>query len=102
MSTGLQTGTSGQHSRNKALLESVRYLGDRVESQVLPLQVDIATVEALSEEQIQGLEGLRKEAAETAIRALGELAKIGEVDHLGGGLELIPGLLLTLAVSDYE
>ena len=102
MSTGLQAGMSGQHSRNKALLESVRYLGDRVDSQVLPLHVDIAAVEALSQEQIQELEGLRIEAAETAIRALGELAKIGEVDHLGGGLELLPALLLTLAVSDYE
>ena len=42
------------------------------------------------------------EAAEIAIRSLASLAKLGELDHLGGGLELIPPLLLTLAITDYE
>ena len=102
MSTGLQAAIDGQRERNEALLGKVRYLGDVVESEVLPLQVDIGSTEALSSEQIQALEGLQIEAAETAIRALGSLAKIGEVDHLGGGLELLPGLLLTLTVTDYE
>ena len=71
-------------------------------SQVLPLQVDIAKDKALSKAQIDALVGLQIASAQTAIRSLGSLAKIGEVDHLGGGLELIPSLLLTLAVTDYE
>ena len=102
MSTGLQAAIDGQRERNEALLGKVRYLGDIVESEVLPLQIDIGSTAALSSEQIQALEGLQIEAAKTAIRALDSLAKINEVDHLGGGLELLPGLLLTLAVTDYE
>ena len=102
MSIGLQAASSGQHERNRALLGEVRYLGEQVESMVLPLHIDIASVEALDAGLIQSLEGLQIEAAETAIRSLGSLAQINELDHLGGGLELIPGLLLTLAVTDYE
>ncbi len=102
MSTDLQAASLAQHQRNTALLASARFLGTRIESNVLPLSLDVDTTEKLTGEQVDLLEALQKEAAATAIRALGSLARIDEVDHLGGGLELIPALLLTLAVTDYE
>ena len=102
MATAIKAALAGQKRRNEKLVKEARYLGARVRSQALPLQVDIGKEKALSGAQIAALEGLQIEAAQTAIRSLGSLAKIGEVDHLGGGLELLPSLLLTLAVTDYE
>ena len=102
MATSMYAALAGQKRRNEKLLKDARYLGQRVRSQVLPLQLDIAKDKALSKAQIDVLGGLQIAAAQTAIRSLGSLAQIGEVDHLGGGLELIPSLLLTLAVTDYE
>ena len=102
MAASMYAALAGQKRRNEKLLKNARYLGQRVRSQVLPLQVDIAKDKALSKAQIDALVGLQIASAQTAIRSLGSLAKIGEVDHLGGGLELIPSLLLTLAVTDYE
>ena len=102
MATSMYAALAGQRRRNEKLLKDARYLGQRVRSQVLPLQLDIAKDKALSKAQIDALGGLQIAAAQTAIRSLGSLAQIGEVDHLGGGLELIPSLLLTLAVTDYE
>lgn len=99
---GIEAAQAGQRQRNKALLSGVRYLGEQVHSEVLPLTVDIGKQQALRPEQIAALEGLQIEAAELAIRSLASLAEIGELDHLGGGLELIPPLLLTLAITDYE
>ena len=64
--------------------------------------MDIGKQQTLHQEQIDALEGLQIEAAAIAIRSLASLAEIGELDHLGGGLELIPSLLLTLAITDYE
>ena len=98
----LRTLTEHQGSRNEALLKHVEFLGDRIASQVLPLHLDVAQNEALSDDVEQALTGLQIEAAQTAVRSLASLAEIGELDHLGGGLELIPGLLMTLAVTDYE
>lgn len=102
MAASMYAALAGQKRRNEKLLKDARYLGQRVRSQVLPLQVDIAKDKALSKAQVEALGGLQISAAQMAIRSLGSLAKIGEVDHLGGGLELIPSLLLTLAVTDYE
>ena len=99
---GIEAAQTGQQQRNKELLGGVRYLGEKVHSEVLPLTVDIGNQQALHQEQIDALEGLQIEAAATAIRSLASLAEIGELDHLGGGLELIPSLLLTLAITDYE
>ena len=99
---GIEAAQTGQQQRNKELLGGVRYLGEKVHSAVLPLTVDIGNQQALHQEQIDALEGLQIEAAATAIRSLASLAEIGELDHLGGGLELIPSLLLTLAITDYE
>ena len=56
----------------------------------------------LSAPTATALAALEKRAATIAIRALVSLAKANDIDHLGGGLELIPGLLMTLGVVDYE
>ncbi len=102
MARGIKAAESGQKRRNDRLLKGVKHLGKQVKSEVLPLTVDIARQRALSREQVAALESLQIDAAGTAIKSLASLAKINELDHLGGGLELIPPLLLTLAVSDYE
>ncbi|MGB1744202.1 MAG: thiamine pyrophosphate-dependent enzyme [Limisphaerales bacterium] len=73
-----------------------------VTSQVLPLNIDIAGTDALDDKQIATLQALEIEAARISISSLASLATIGELDHLGGGLDLIPSLMLTLAATDYE
>ncbi|MBM3279814.1 MAG: hypothetical protein FJY95_17295 [Candidatus Handelsmanbacteria bacterium] len=94
---------AAQQQRNQALLGAARHLKDEsITSQVLPLHLEIAILEQLGPEQVHALEGLQIEAAHIAIRSLASLAKINELDHLGGGLELIPSLLMSIAVSDYE
>ena len=80
-----------QGERNDALLKDTQFLGDEVASDVLGLHIDIATTESLGEAEDRALTALQIEGARTAIRALAALAEIGELDHLGGGLELIPG-----------
>jgi len=98
----LQKVASLQETRNDALTAKNRCLGQKIHSEVLPLHIDIETTEALEEAQVQAFTALQIEAARTAIRSLASLAKIGELDHLGGGLDLIPSFLLTLSVVDYE
>ncbi len=98
---GIQQGSEEQAARNTRLLAQSRYLGSSTTSDVLPFQIDISG-ERLSADQVGTHEALSIQAARTAIKALGSLAKINEVDHLGGGLDLIPPLLLTLAVTDYD
>ena len=99
---GIEALIAQQQERNQALLAAVRYLGTAIDSAVVPLQIDIGSTAHLSREQEQTFQALQIEAARTAIRSLGTLARINEVDHLGGGLELIPPLLLTLSLSDYQ
>jgi transketolase len=48
------------------------------------------------------LSAIEVESARTAIKAVAELSKLNEVDHLGGGLDLIPALAMTLAAVDHE
>ena len=91
-----------QKARNEALIQASRYMREQVESQVLPFHIDIDATAALSENQVLALQALQIEAARTSIRSLASLAEIGELDHLGGALDLIPGLLMTLAFTDYE
>jgi len=90
-----------QKARNQALLATSPYLQGTVESKVLPFRLDL-NADALSADQAAALNALEKRAAATALGSLASLAKIGELDHLGGGLELIPSLLMTLAITDYE
>ncbi len=73
-----------------------------ITSQVLPLNIDIAHTNTLDEKQIATLQALEIEAARISVSSLASLATIGELDHLGGGLDLIPSLMLTLAATDYE
>src|SRR3954468_22093303 len=90
-----------QDARNAALLSATPFLGPRFESRVLPLTVDLAAGELTAEHDL-AFSALEKDAARIAIDALVSLAKVNDIDHLGGGLELIPALLMTLAATDYE
>ncbi len=102
MSSAVSDRVETQEHRNAALLSATRYLGTEVRSAVLPLHVDVRSQARLDKDQLLALEALQIEAATTSIRTLSSLAKLNEVDHLGGGLELIPPLLLTMAVADFE
>jgi transketolase N-terminal domain/subunit len=90
-----------QDARNAALLTQTPTLAGRVRSQVLPFALDL-TSGALSAEQDHALAGLEKTAAAIAIESLISLARVNDIDHLGGGLELIGPLLMTLGVVDYQ
>ncbi len=90
-----------QQERSDALLKATPTMGTSVESRVLPFAID-PRIDSLTSESIAALGALEKRAATIAIRSLISLAKAGDIDHLGGGLELIPALLLTLATLDYD
>ena len=102
MSSAVADSADTQEQRNAALLSATKYLRPEIQSQVLPFHVDVATTVRLPKGKLLALEALQIEAAATSIRTLSELAKLNEVDHLGGGLELIPALLLTAVVTDFE
>ena len=93
--------TNEQDARNRALIARTPHLGARVQSDVLPFTLDFARREFTPEHGLR-LAAMEKESARTAIESLASLAKAGDIDHLGGGLELIPALLMTLAFTDYE
>lgn len=93
--------TSEQADRNAALLADTPLAASRIDAQVLPLRLSLAAGTLSASEQLT-LAALEKRAAALAIQSLISLAKAGDIDHLGGGLELIPALLQTLAVIDYE
>src|SRR5216684_2725174 len=97
----LATIVAEQSRRNAALLADTPLLGERIESHVLPFAVDLDTGQ-LSPDENHALAALEKTAATIAIKSLVSLAKAGDLDHLGGGLELIPALLMTLGIVDYE
>jgi transketolase N-terminal domain/subunit/transketolase C-terminal domain/subunit len=90
-----------QGARNASLLRDTPYCGPRFESKVLPFTLDLAKG-GWQPEHDEALGALEKIAARTAIESLASLAKVNDIDHLGGGLELIPALLMTLACTDYE
>lgn len=92
---------NAQQARNQELLESTRYCGKSFTSKVLPFKLDLAGSAALTPAQRVALEALQRRAARIAVTAVAELSKLNEVDHMGGGLDLIPSLALTLAVTDY-
>ncbi len=97
----LQDNTIAQSARDAELLARTPLLGERIESRVLPLRVDLGG-QQLPLELDLALSGLEKRAARTAIESLVSLAEANDIDHLGGGLELIPALLMTLSLVDYE
>lgn len=90
-----------QQEKNEALIATSRYMRESVTSDVLPLSIDITSA-TLDDSQVHALQAIEIEAAHTAIKSLASLATIGELDHLGGGLDLIPALALTAALTDYE
>ncbi|MEW5981119.1 MAG: thiamine pyrophosphate-dependent enzyme [Acidobacteriota bacterium] len=88
-----------QADRSDGLIAQTPLVGRRFESKVLPLRLDPAA-RPLDRDGELALAALEKTAAATAVRSLASLAQAGDIDHLGGGLELIPPLLMTLAWRD--
>lgn len=97
----LRTLSEEQHARNTALLQHTPTMGDAVRSEVLPFTIDLGAA-TLSDAQHHALGALEKTAARIAIESLISLAKVNDIDHLGGGLELIGPLLMTLGLVDYK
>ncbi len=93
---------TAQQERNHLLLRQAKYLRNTIESHVLPLNFDIADCHKLTPENIAAFQAVEKQAARIAIESLASLAKINELDHLGGGLDLISAFLMTLIVTDYH
>ena len=92
---------SAQEKRNTDLISNSKYMRDRVISSVLPFSFDL-TADKLTETQMQEISALQKDAAAIALASLASLATINELDHLGGGLGLIPPLLATMGVVDFQ
>jgi transketolase N-terminal domain/subunit/transketolase C-terminal domain/subunit len=90
-----------QKERTDALLASTPTLGESIESRVLPFSLD-PSKGTLTPAIAETLAALEKKAAHIAIKSLISLAKANDIDHLGGGLELIPALLMTLGSIDYD
>ena len=97
----LESLAAAQRRRNDDLLAATPLMGSRITSPVLPFALDPAA-EALDPAGGAALSALEKTAASIAIRSLASLARAGDIDHLGGGLELIPALLMTLGFTDYD
>lgn len=92
--------TREQDERNAALLRDTPTLGREVRSDVLPFALDLARA-GLGAGTDTTLAALEKTAATIAIESLVSLGRVNDIDHLGGGLELIGPLLMTLSVVDY-
>jgi len=90
-----------QTARNQQLLKQTPTLGANLRSEVLPFVLDLKA-SALSDDADVTLAGLEKNAATIAVESLVSLAKVNDIDHLGGGLELIGPLLMTLGAVDYR
>ena len=90
-----------QAARNQQLLKSSTTLGAEIKSDVLPFAIDLKAG-SLSSDTDLALAALEKTAAAIAIESLISLARVNDIDHLGGGLELIGPLLMTLGAADYR
>jgi transketolase N-terminal domain/subunit/transketolase C-terminal domain/subunit len=97
----LQRLYTQQSERNQQLLKQTPTLGDEIRSEVLPVAIDLKS-RSLPDDADVALAGLEKTAAKIAIESLISLAKVNDIDHLGGGLELIGPLLMTLGAVDYR
>ncbi|MFH1759764.1 MAG: thiamine pyrophosphate-dependent enzyme [bacterium] len=93
---------NAQQKRNIDLISGSRYMRNKVVSRILPFSININRTGKLQKDEINILNGLGIKAAKIAIRSLESLAKIKELDHLGGGLDLIPAFMMTLAVTDND
>jgi len=92
--------TREQDERNAALLRNTPTMGREVRSEVLPFALDL-THDGVGPDADSTLAALEKTAATIAIESLVSLGRVNDIDHLGGGLELIGPLLMTLSVVDY-
>ena len=90
-----------QSARNQQLLKSSTTLGAEITSDVLPFAIDLKAASLGGDAEL-ALAGLEKTAAAIAIESLISLAKVNDIDHLGGGLELIGPLMMTLGAVDYR
>ena len=90
-----------QQKRNQALLAESLYMRREVVSSVPPFDLDLEQIARLSADDIALFEAMQIDAARLAIEAVASLSKINEVDHMGGGLDLIPPLLLTLSLVNH-
>lgn len=97
----LARAAAGQDARNAQLLRDTPLLGAEIRSDVLPVTLDLKK-DSFGKEVDVLFSALEKTAATIAIESLVSLAKVNDIDHLGGGLELIGPLLMTLASIDYE
>ena len=93
--------TREQDERNATLLRQTPTMRREVRSEVLPFALDL-TREGIGRGTDTTLAALEKTAATIAIESLVSLGRVNDIDHLGGGLELIGPLLMTLSVVDYE
>ena len=66
---GIQQALESQKRRNRKLLSEVQFLGPRISSRVLPMELDIRRLKRLSTAQEEALVGLQIQAARTAIRS---------------------------------
>ena len=90
-----------QRRRTEALLRATPSHAERIRSEVLPFRLDVARPSLAAGDEL-ALAALEKSAAAIAVKSLISLAKANDIDHLGGGLELIPALLMTLGIVDYD
>jgi len=93
---------SAQQARNQALIDASRYMRPSVTSSVLPFRIDVDGSTELAPTEAAALRALEREAARIALSSLASLSKINELDHLGGALDLIPALTLTMAVGQKD
>jgi transketolase N-terminal domain/subunit/transketolase C-terminal domain/subunit len=100
-SGALQRLFEQQAARNRQLLKQTPTLGGEIRSEVLPFAVDLRA-SALPDDTERALSALEKTAARIAIESLISLARVNDIDHLGGGLELVGPLLMTLGAVDYR
>ena len=89
-----------QQLANRSLLDASRYMKREVVSSVPPLSLDPDNLPELTPELVTLFKALQIDAAHIAIESVASLSKLNEVDHMGGGLDMIPPLLLSLALSN--
>ena len=91
-----------QAEHNAALLKETPFCGAEFTSQTLPFRLDLSRP-TLNAAEIDTIHALQKESANIAIKSLISLAATtGDIDHLGGALDLIPALTMTLGIVDYD
>jgi transketolase N-terminal domain/subunit/transketolase C-terminal domain/subunit len=101
LSASVKNHDFAQEQRNAALIAASPTLGARFDSRVLPFTFD-PTRGALADADRIALTAIEKTAARIAIQACASLGRAGDIDHMGGSLDLIPALTMTLAAIDHD